>query len=586
MSGRAWLATAVVALTTAALSTGTAPAPATAVAPRSTITSLSATSGPVSGGQLVTIRGTGFVHIRKITFGTTRVAEIASLTSTRLTVPAPRHAAGAVYIHVTTEGGVSRATKPGRSTFRYVAAPNVTGLSARAGTTAGGRSLTITGTNLTHLRRVSFAGATARVVSHPSSRQVRVIVPRHRAGRVDVRVRTQYGTSTPRWAAQYIYFELPHITKVYDGLRAGPTAGGDVIIITGEQFAGVRVYFGSVPAARVENRIDQLHVTTPKHAAGAVDITVTNGYATTVARHSYRFAAPSSLTWTVPVRFPAGDNVGPKSDVSCVSPTFCAALELDGSVLTYDGATWTDPVAVTATPAGGADEQLTSISCATTQFCAAVGARHAATTADGGLTWTTTTFPLGTYLRRVSCAGANVCVAMTIAGQISTYAGGRWTDLEAHDTADANGGWASLSCPSITFCIAGYLGGRWMTYDGTTWTTPTSYLPATTRAAPGEISCSSPTFCVGNNSFDEVTYRFDGTRWTTRSTLESTGYASGITCTTAEFCLAWGNGLQTLEHDRWSLVTGEPNNQQRASCASPTFCMIITPDTYSVGTSR
>lgn len=78
----------------------------------------------------------------------------------------------------------------------------------------------------------------------------------------------------------------------------GSTGGGASIVITGGGLLpGIRVAFGSATvAAFFSSHPDVIHVTTPSHAPGSVDVVVTNvDGQNAVAIGAYTFAAPESF---------------------------------------------------------------------------------------------------------------------------------------------------------------------------------------------------------------------------------------------------------------------------------------------------
>ncbi len=66
-----------------------------------TVTAISPTSGPTSGGTSVTITGTGFVTGATVTFGGTSATNVTVVSSTSITATTPAHAAGTVNVVVT-----------------------------------------------------------------------------------------------------------------------------------------------------------------------------------------------------------------------------------------------------------------------------------------------------------------------------------------------------------------------------------------------------------------------------------------------------------------------------------------------------
>ncbi|OGT38398.1 MAG: hypothetical protein A3F12_07795 [Gammaproteobacteria bacterium RIFCSPHIGHO2_12_FULL_38_14] len=81
-------------------------------------------------------------------------------------------------------------------TIPSVAAPTITSLDTTSGTTAGGTSVVITGTNFTDATAVTFGGTAASSYTVNSATQITATTPAHAAGAVDVAVTTAGGTAT------------------------------------------------------------------------------------------------------------------------------------------------------------------------------------------------------------------------------------------------------------------------------------------------------------------------------------------------------------------------------------------------------
>ena len=87
--------------------------------------------------------------------------------------------------------------------------PTVTGVSPSSGPTAGGTSVTITGTDFTGAGAVSF-GATAGLVVHVNSAtQITATTPADGAGTVDVTVTTGGGTSGTSGVDHFTFTAVP-----------------------------------------------------------------------------------------------------------------------------------------------------------------------------------------------------------------------------------------------------------------------------------------------------------------------------------------------------------------------------------------
>ena len=83
------------------------------------MTAITPTSGPTTGGTIVTITGTGFVSGATVDFGTVAATAVTFGSTTSLTATSPA-GTGAVYVSVTTANGTS--TTSVASQFSYVAA--------------------------------------------------------------------------------------------------------------------------------------------------------------------------------------------------------------------------------------------------------------------------------------------------------------------------------------------------------------------------------------------------------------------------------------------------------------------------------
>ena len=165
-----------------------------------TVTGISPTSGPVTGGTPVTITGSNFTGATKVKFGTAPASSVTWVNATQITAVSPVHAAGPVDVTVTTVGGTSNAVQ-----FTYVPLvihPTVTGISPTSGPVAGATPVTITGTGFTPNSSVKFGTAPASSVTWVNATQITAVSPAHAAGPVDVTVTTVGGTSN---AVQFTY---------------------------------------------------------------------------------------------------------------------------------------------------------------------------------------------------------------------------------------------------------------------------------------------------------------------------------------------------------------------------------------------
>ena len=87
--------------------------------PAPTVTSISPTSGPTSGGTTVTVTGTNFSGATAVTFGATAATGFTVNSATQITATVPAGSAGTVDVRVTTTGGTSATSAADQ--FTYVA---------------------------------------------------------------------------------------------------------------------------------------------------------------------------------------------------------------------------------------------------------------------------------------------------------------------------------------------------------------------------------------------------------------------------------------------------------------------------------
>ena len=113
------------------------------------VTGVSPSSGSTAGGTVVTITGTGFIGANSVMFGTTAAGNVAANSDTQITAVAPAQAAGIVDVTVTTPTGTSAVGSADQFTYTAAAAPSVTSVSPNSGSTAGGTTVTISGSNFT-----------------------------------------------------------------------------------------------------------------------------------------------------------------------------------------------------------------------------------------------------------------------------------------------------------------------------------------------------------------------------------------------------------------------------------------------------
>jgi hypothetical protein len=176
--------------------------------------------------------------------------------------------------------GESSPTGPSQQTMPETipGAMTVAVISPNMGSTAGGTRVTISGSGFQAGATVTLDGA-ATNVSVVSSTAITATTPAHAAGTVDVVVTTPGGQSG-RLTGGYTYAVIPpaSITAVFP--NPGSTGGSTPVTITGTGFqSGATVTLNHTVLERrnvyVRNSTT-IHLSTPAHAEGTVDVVVTN----------------------------------------------------------------------------------------------------------------------------------------------------------------------------------------------------------------------------------------------------------------------------------------------------------------------
>ena len=324
--------------------------------------------------------------------------------------------------------------------------------------------------------------------------------------------------------------------------------------------------------------------------------------------------------------------------VSCPSDNTCFAVgytATDALVERWDGTAWS--LVATPTPAThDGIAALRDVSCSSPTDCAAVGVTFDTSLAIRGAAvpnsiaehwdgngWAivarapgvpTNRFPeqglaqLGN-LNGVSCPTATMCAAVGDSSVPERWDGTKWS--LAPLTAD--GSYSHLeqvACPAATTCFAVGTAASFLGIDtgpliergdGTSWSIVPSPMPAglAVHAALTSISCVSAADCTAVGSYDFVStsapntahgkgliLHWNGTRW---STVANPGPASqfwrltSVSCTAATDCIAIGKSANQLLAERWNgkrwTIVTIPNINRvlltSVSCANATFCFAV-----------
>jgi hypothetical protein len=167
------------------------------------VTGVTPSSGPLTGGNQVTISGSAFSVATGVKLGNVAAAGFVVNSDSSITATAPAQAAGTVDVVVTDPAGQSPVTAADQ--YTYVPPPTVVSVSPNSGPEAGGTLVTITRTNFTSNSSVSFGGFPAASVVVNSGTSINATSPAHCPGAADVTVTTPGGTSPATPLDQFTY---------------------------------------------------------------------------------------------------------------------------------------------------------------------------------------------------------------------------------------------------------------------------------------------------------------------------------------------------------------------------------------------
>ncbi|MGB2889226.1 MAG: IPT/TIG domain-containing protein, partial [Candidatus Acidiferrales bacterium] len=314
------------------------------------VSRVSPNSGPTAGGTPVTISGSNFQTGATVLFGGVTASAVRVSSATQIQVVTPAHIAGTVDVTVSNSDAESSTLTGG---FAYgVVWPTVRSVSPNSGSTGGGTSVTITGTNFLAGAIVLFGTVSASVTASTGT-QIQAVTPPNAAGVVHVTVEDPGGQSAELAGGFTYVLPQPAGPPTIGGVSPSSGTPGTQVTISGTNFAqGATVEFGGARAASVFFvSTTQLTASVPSIGAGTYNVTVTNpdpasatlpgaftvtksksllAGATVSATNVPSVAIPSGWTLALAEGFESG-KIGPNEFGLCNDPTQCNLTSITGT---------------------------------------------------------------------------------------------------------------------------------------------------------------------------------------------------------------------------------------------------------------
>ena len=457
-----------------------------------TITSVTPSAGPLAGGTVITIQGTGFLSGASIALGSAGACSSpAFLSSTQYQCTTPSATTGSVSLTLTNADSQSSTSS---GAYTYQPAPTIATITPAGGALAGGTTLTLNGNDFLTGATVAIGGTPCAITS-VTPNVIECMTPGASTGNYTVVVTNsdgQFATSP----ATYAYNPAPSVSSVSP--TAGALAGGTTLTVNGSGFLGspsIAVGAGNCALISVSSST-QVTCTLPTGSAGAANVTVTNtdSQAGTLAG-AYIYRAAPSLSSISPIGGPISGastltltGTGFVSGASvAIGGASCAPISLTSSTITctipgpYTGpksviVTNTDgqasgtqtytysaaPVLTSVSPAGGPLAGSTSITLTGSGFINGATVNIAGSTCTGvsvvSASQITCTTPSGSGLRAVTVTNPDT--------QASTLSSSYTYSAAPIVSSISPVGGSTTGGTSITLSGSGFLSGATATIGG------------------------------------------------------------------------------------------------------------------------
>lgn len=236
--------------------------------------SLSPVSGSESGGTIVTIKGNFFQQGVTAVFGGVNCGGVQWVSKSEFKCTTSAHVPGKVDV-VITNPDTQTVTAP--LAFEYLRdPPKVLSITPNWGFVAGGDVVTISGSNFDPSATAYFDGVACTSVVVSGTTQIGCVTPPHAPGVVSVSLKNADGQTAVLLNAFTYKYPPPAVMTITP--VKGSVNGGTFVTITGQNFLpGALVGVGgNCTGVSVAMDGKSLTCTTTAHAAGKVDVTVTN----------------------------------------------------------------------------------------------------------------------------------------------------------------------------------------------------------------------------------------------------------------------------------------------------------------------
>lgn len=261
------------------------------------LSDVSPSSGPTSGGTVITLTGSNFVSGATVRVGGSTAQNVTFVSATQVRATTPSGTAGAKSVQIINPNGQSASRANAFTYAAPAAAPTLTAINPTSGPMSGGVPMTISGSNFAAGATVTIGGAAATGVIVESTK-VTAITPATTSGVKTVTVTNPGGQSAS--LSGYNVFtatDAPTFTSISP--TSGSTAGGTLVTVRGTNFvSGSVIYVGTLRLTSLQYvSATELRGRTPAGAAGPASVAILNPNGKYAYRtNGFTYTSSSSLT--------------------------------------------------------------------------------------------------------------------------------------------------------------------------------------------------------------------------------------------------------------------------------------------------
>ena len=248
------------------------------------------------------------------------------------------------------------------------------------------------------------------------------------------------------------------------------------------------------------------------------------------------------LYWSEAQDWP-GFGHGSPTAISCPSATFCAAVDEEGALLTWRDGTWSEPQS-----AGTSIDEYDDVTCVSATYCLALNGRYGFDTPSRIVKWDGVRWQveqeLAGWVQAIWCGSVGSCVATGY----SSYrlSGGTWRRADIGPSGDFAGD--DVSCVSAQWCLSiDGISGDYAVFNGTTWTI--APIPGD-DVRPLAVDCFAERSCVVLHEDlwgDQWTaLRLSGASWSSHTLPGRAARPLGVSCASNGTCTVVGSETTTL----------------------------------------